>query len=71
MIARYFQNAKRLLLVGAGGGREVLALIRLGYEVHGVECNPELVRVANTLLEEQGLPPSVQFAPPDTCPPPA
>jgi 2-polyprenyl-3-methyl-5-hydroxy-6-metoxy-1,4-benzoquinol methylase len=68
MIALYFQNAKRLLLVGAGGGREVLALIRLGYEVHGVECNPELVRVANTLLEEQGLPPSVQFAPPDTCP---
>lgn len=68
MIARYFHNGKRLLLVGAGGGREVLALTRLGFEVHGFECNAELVCVANTLLEEEGLPPSVQFVPPDTCP---
>lgn len=66
MIARYFQNCKRFLVVGAGGGREVMALRRLGYEVDGFECNCELIPVANALLEEEGLNPSVRFAAPDT-----
>jgi len=68
IIARYFHNCKRLLLIGAGGGREVLALRRLGYDVHGFECNSDLVHVANALLEEEGLSPRIQFAPPDMCP---
>jgi 2-polyprenyl-3-methyl-5-hydroxy-6-metoxy-1,4-benzoquinol methylase len=68
IIARYFRNCKRLLLIGAGGGREVLALRRLGYEVNGFECNSELVRVANTLLNDEGLSASIRFAPPDMCP---
>jgi 2-polyprenyl-3-methyl-5-hydroxy-6-metoxy-1,4-benzoquinol methylase len=68
IIARYFRNCKRLLLIGAGGGREVLALRRLGYEVNGFECNSELVRVANTLLNEEGLSASIRFEPPDMCP---
>jgi 2-polyprenyl-3-methyl-5-hydroxy-6-metoxy-1,4-benzoquinol methylase len=67
IIRRYFQNCKRLLLVGAGGGREILALGRLGYEVRGFECNRELVQVANKLLEEEGLCSRVEFAPADTC----
>ena len=49
------------------GGREVMALRRLGYEVDGFECNSELVRFANALLEQEGLTRSVQLAPPDTC----
>jgi hypothetical protein len=68
IIARYFRNCKRLLLIGAGGGREILALRRLGYEVDGFECNSELVGVANALLNEEGLSSSVRFAPPDMCP---
>lgn len=68
MIAAHFQNCRRLLLVGAGGGREMVALTRLGYEVHGFECNSELVRAANALLASEGLTASVQVAPPDTCP---
>jgi len=68
MVERFFKNCKVLLVVGAGGGREILALKQLSYEVHGVECNPELVRAANTLLEEEGLLPTVQYSPPDSCP---
>jgi len=68
MIVRYFQNGKRLLVVGAGGGREVLALTKLGYEVHGFECNAELVCAANALLEGEGLPPRIHVVQPDTCP---
>jgi len=68
IIARYFCNCKRLLLIGAGGGREVIALRRLGYDVDGCECNSDLVQVANAFLEQEGLSPNIQFAPPDICP---
>ena len=43
-------QCKRLLVAGAGGGREVLALYKSGYEVDGFECHPELVALANTML---------------------
>jgi hypothetical protein len=68
IIARYFCNRKRLLLIGAGGGREVIALRRLGYDVDGCECNSDLMRVANAFLEQEGLSPNIQFALPDSCP---
>jgi hypothetical protein len=69
MMARYFEGKKQLVLVGAGAGREVLALGQLGYEVKGFECNADLVKNANTMLEQEGFPPSVELAPPDICPP--
>jgi hypothetical protein len=46
----YFGDARRLVLIGAGGGREVLALAKMGYTVDGYECNPALVSTAATLL---------------------
>jgi hypothetical protein len=67
-LADYFPANARLLLIAAGGGREVLALTRLGHDVMAVECNPDLVRVANALLAEEGLAATVYHAPPDTCP---
>ncbi len=67
-IDRYFSDRTRLLLVGAGGGREVLALSKLGHEVHAFECNRDLVRTAHVLLAEHGIPASVGYAAPDTCP---
>ena len=39
-------------MLGAGGGREVLALRRLGFEVDGWDCQQELVRTANRILSE-------------------
>src|SRR5438105_1665349 len=42
-ISRHFRSCRRLMVVGGGGGREVLALRRLGYEVDGFECDPGLV----------------------------
>jgi hypothetical protein len=68
MITRFFGRCQRLLIVGAGGGREVLALTQLGFEAQGLECNHKLVLAANLLLAEEKLPPTVQYAPPNTCP---
>jgi hypothetical protein len=42
-------------VIGAGGGREAIALARRGYEVRGFECNPALVDTAVRLLAAEGV----------------
>lgn len=49
-LAGHFGGRRRALLVGAGGGREVLALSRRGMRVDGYECNPTLVASAARIL---------------------
>jgi len=63
----YFKKCNSFLVMGAGGGREVLALLKLGYDADGFECNPRLVECANALLNRQGFTGKVFFAPPDEC----
>ena len=46
----HFTACRRVVVLAAGGGREVLALRRLGVQVDGYECNPRLVKVANAVL---------------------
>lgn len=67
-VHRYFKGCKRLLLIGAGTGREVLALMRQGYQVDGFECNARLREHANGLLARNGFAPGIQPAAPNTCP---
>jgi hypothetical protein len=67
-IARQFGSCRRLMVVGAGGGREVLALRRLGYEVDGFECDPGLAARANELLAAEGLVGTMRPCAPDECP---
>jgi hypothetical protein len=64
----YFAGCRRLLVIGAGGGREVLALERLGYQVDGFEPHPDLVVVANKLLQEEGHESTVNLMSRDECP---
>ncbi len=54
MIEKHFTGAKSILLIAAGGGREVLALSGMGFEVDGYECNELLVEYGNRLLEKNG-----------------
>ncbi|NJO65711.1 MAG: SAM-dependent methyltransferase [Richelia sp. RM2_1_2] len=61
VINEYFEKCKSLLVLGAGGGREVLALSKLGYEVDGCECNPQLVKFGNQLIEKEGLTSNIQL----------
>ena len=67
-INKYFQKCKSLLIAGAGGGREVLALCRTGYDIDGFECHPDLVEQANELLKKEGFNLNIQLVPPDQCP---
>jgi hypothetical protein len=68
VIGQYFQNMTNLMLIGAGGGREVIALHRLGYEVDGFECNQTLVETANRLLKEQNIDATISKVDRDKCP---
>jgi hypothetical protein len=63
-----FEGCRRLLVIGAGGGREVLALSRMGREVEGYECNPALVAFADGFLPRQGCDARVRWLPRDEVP---
>lgn len=53
-ISGHFTGCKTLLIGGAGGGREALALSRQGFEVTAFECSAELLRRGRQLVVQQG-----------------
>ena len=67
-IKTYFQDCKRLLVAATGGGREVLALCQLKFEVDGFECHPELAAFARALIQEEGSVANIDLVPRDECP---
>lgn len=58
-----------LIAVGAGAGREMLAMNQMGYRTEGFEYNPALVDLGNTLLLENGWTPSIAPGPANGVPP--
>jgi len=48
---KYLTPGNRILVMGCGGGREAIALAKMGFEVTGVDIVPECVKIAreNTL----------------------
>ena len=63
IIATHFDPPGPIGVAGAGGGREVLALRRLGYTVDGWECQKQFVESANELLVRHGFEGTVSWAP--------
>jgi hypothetical protein len=59
----------RVLVYGAGGGREVLALAGLGYDSDAFECHPRLVAAGNRLLAAECVPARITPLPEDQPPP--
>lgn len=60
----------RVLVYGAGGGREVLALAGLGYDVCAFECHQGLVAAGNALLAAERLHCRIRLLGEDRPPPP-
>lgn len=52
MIEKHFSGFETILLIAAGGGREALALSKMGFKVDSYECNPSLVEYGNSLLKK-------------------
>jgi hypothetical protein len=68
VVERYFPHGSSVLVVGAGGGREVLALRRAGYSAEGFDCNPVLVEASNAIFDQLGEACGVSLCPPDQVP---
>jgi len=69
MVERYFPPTGRLLVTSAGGGREVLAFHKCGYQVDAAECHAGFVTFANEFLAVEQVPCAVQLVAPDEVPP--
>ncbi len=54
-LADFFGGCRSILVGGAGGGREVIALCRANVRADGFECNPLLVELAARMIREEGL----------------
>ena len=53
-IEDHFPSSGRIVVTGAGGGREVLGLLGRGYDAVGYEPHPRLVQAGSALLERRG-----------------
>lgn len=63
-----FSGCRQILVAGAGGGREVIALARLGFQVTAVDFCTDLTDACRRHLHEAGLVARVLDAPPDRLP---
>ena len=68
VVDRHFPNGARVLVPCAGGGREVLALQDLGYEVVGFDPSSALIEAGQRLLGDRGSQAQLLLSPPDALP---
>jgi hypothetical protein len=61
IIDKHFSNAKTILLIAAGGGREVLALSKMGFVVDSYECNTKFIEYGNSLLQKNNIDARIKF----------
>jgi SAM-dependent methyltransferase len=52
---KFLRDKDRVLLAGCGSGRDLIALLSMGYDVTGLEPVPELVELARGHLKRRGL----------------
>jgi hypothetical protein len=55
LVERHFPAIGRVVVTACGGGREVLGLLRAGYDAHGYEPHPRLSAYAERFLAERGF----------------
>ncbi len=52
---RFVKVEDRILVVGCGTGRDLIALLKLGYRAEGLDVGPRAVALAHRMLEKEGL----------------
>ena len=67
-IEEHFSPGARVVVTGAGGGREVIALLERGFDAVGYEPNPALVATGSALLQRLGHPGRLQICERDGFP---
>lgn len=69
LVERHFQRGSRILVAAAGGGREVLALRKAGFEAEGFECSLPLIEASWRIFDQLGETCELIYCPPDAVPP--
>jgi hypothetical protein len=64
----HFPGQGLILVAAAGGGREVMALAGLGYEIDAFDCSVPLVEHCRDLLRRRGIAANVLAAPSSAVP---
>jgi SAM-dependent methyltransferase len=52
---RFLKPGDHILVVGCGTGRDLIALLKLGYRAAGLDVAPPAIAVARTMLVKEGL----------------
>ncbi len=52
---RFLKVEDRILVVGCGTGRDLIALLKLGYRVEGLDVGPRAIALARRILEKESL----------------
>ena len=68
VVEQYFQPGSRILVAAAGGGREVLALRRAGFQAEGFDCSATLVQASEAIFDRLGERRGVVLCPPGEVP---
>lgn len=68
IIGRYFPLKARVLVAAAGGGRELIALVRAGFGAAGFECSPPMVEAGKLALARRNIAATLEWAPPCVAP---
>jgi hypothetical protein len=67
-VRTYFPPGSRVLVAAAGGGRELIALVRSGFQAAGFECSHAMVEAGKRALAERGIAATLDWAPPSVAP---
>jgi len=68
-VRKYFPPGSRVLVAAAGGGRELIALARSGFQAAGFECSHAMVDAGKQALSGRGITATLDWAPPCVAPP--
>ena len=68
LVERHFQPGSRILVAAAGGGREVLALRKAGFDAEGFECSLPLIEASWQIFDQLGETRELIYCPPDAGP---
>jgi hypothetical protein len=67
-VRTYFPPGGRVLVAAAGGGRELIALVRGGFQAAGFECSHSMVEAGKRALAQRGIAATLDWAPPSVAP---
>ena len=56
---RFLKPGDRVLVIGCGTGRDLMALLKLGYKAEGLDVAPQCTAIAGQLLQKRGFEASI------------